>query len=237
MSQDSINVADTETLTESIWSDYTISQLPTLENNLENVMSEDLMDTDIVSEQLLHHVENETVAVLQPISIETDDTLMVTCRCCNKNFTFYDLKLHIAEKSTEGYYGCDLCSEIFLLKEDLNNHMLKHLNAEESLKCSQCSSKFQNEVALNEHKKIHTTFRCSICIEDFAGSAELELHMNELHATKRVRTESGTEETETKKDKQDTAHQEAIADAEIKKTAEESVRNRRIELQNRIKLF
>lgn len=189
MSQDSINVSDPENLTESIWNDYTISQLPTLENNLENVITEDLMDTDIVDEQLLHQCDNSTVAVLQPVSVDTDETLMVTCRCCNKNFTFFDLKLHIAEKSTEGYYGCDRCTEIFLLKEDLNNHILTHLTEDSHYDCVQCGLRLASQAALIEHKKIHLPFRCSYCIEDFADVSDLETHINELHATKRVKTD------------------------------------------------
>ncbi|XP_065214671.1 zinc finger protein 271-like isoform X2 [Planococcus citri] len=193
ISQDSITVSDSENLTESIWNDYTISQLPTLENNLENVITEDLMDTDIVDEQLLQQCDNATVAVLQPVSVDTDETLMVTCRCCNKNFTFYDLKLHIAEKSTEGYYGCDRCTEIFLLKEDLNNHVLTHLREDDHYDCVQCGIRLPSQADLIEHKKIHLPFRCSYCIEDFADVADLETHINELHATKRVKTDTSAE--------------------------------------------
>lgn len=189
ISQDSINVSDAENLTESIWNDYTISQLPTLENNLENVITEDLMDTDIVNEQLLHNCDNATVAVLQPVTVDTDENLMVTCRCCNKNFTFFDLKLHIAEKSTEGYYGCDRCTEIFLLKEDLNNHILTHMSEDSHYDCIQCGLRLPTQASLIEHKKIHLPFRCSYCIEDFADVSDLEAHINELHATKRVKTD------------------------------------------------
>lgn len=185
------------------------------------------MDTDIVDEQLLHNVGNETVAVLQPVSVETDDTLMVTCRCCNKNFTFYDLKLHIAEKSTEGYYGCDRCTEIFLLKEDLNNHVLTHLTEDTFYDCVQCGARLPDQAALIEHKKIHIPFRCSYCIEDFTDVADLEAHINELHATKRVKTDFG-ETTEVK----EVSVEKAIETAESTKkettetTVEEKVSQR-----------
>lgn len=156
------------------------------------------MDADIVDEQLLHQVENETVATLEPPSSETDDTFMVTCRCCNKNFTFYDLKLHIAEKSTEGYYGCDRCTEIFLLKDDLNNHMLSHLTEDTYHDCVQCDTR-SDQTALIEHKKIHTPFKCNYCVEDFTNESELESHINEFHITKRVKTDL-EEKMEEKKD-------------------------------------
>lgn len=190
-----MHVSDSENLTESIWNDYTISQLPTLENNLENVITEDLMDADIVDEQLLHQVDNETaVAVLQPVSIENEETLMVTCRCCNKNFSFYDLQLHIAEKSnSDGYYGCDKCTEIFLLKEDLEEHILTHKappkKDDPQHECTHCSFKFSDAESLQEHKKIHLPFRCSYCVEDFVDITDLQSHVNDLHSTKRVKTD------------------------------------------------
>lgn len=188
------------------------------------------MDTDMVDEQLLNNVSNETVAVLQPVSVETDDTLMVTCRCCNKNFTFYDLKLHIAEKSTEGYYGCDQCTEIFLLKEDLNNHVLTHLTEDTFCDCVQCGTRFSDQAALIEHKKIHIPFRCSYCIEDFTDMAELETHINEFHATKRVKTDL-VEEADAKEKNDENFLFSATKNEDLAKTEtvlEEKVRTYKI---------
>lgn len=144
-----MQIGHDEHLAESIWNDYSIPEVASLEeDNLENVINQELMvaaTADVVDEHLpgseegctaASIEENEKVTIFQPVGLgsplEVDnDAFAVICRCCNKNFTFLDLKIHIAEKSTDGYFSCDWCTEIFLLK-DLNDHMLSHLGANRS---------------------------------------------------------------------------------------------------------
>lgn len=196
-----MQIEDSESLTESIWNDYTIPEVTSLENNLENVISQELMVADIVHEQLLQNatdIDDDKVTILQTVSVDADDTLAVTCRCCDKNFTFHDLKLHIAEKSTEDYFSCDWCTEIFLLK-DLNNHVLTHLGADADqspLPTWYDNTSFKKEEISFAEKKAHanrptdTSFSCSL--------VDSPVPKTELRSIKRVKTEYAVDNAELK---------------------------------------
>ena len=77
-------------------------------------------------------------------------------------------------------HKCEICQQIFISTESLNNHVkLTHTSVEE-FKCDECDSIFLSEAHLIQHRKVHISkgnYKCEDCGASFRFKVSLHIHM------------------------------------------------------------
>ena len=79
-------------------------------------------------------------------------------------------------------YECEICQQIFISTESLNNHIrLSHSVVDEEFKCVECGSIFLSQAHLVRHRKVHlgdkAIYRCEECNVSFRFKVSLHIHM------------------------------------------------------------
>jgi KRAB domain-containing zinc finger protein len=109
------------------------------------------------------------------------------CKFCSEKFNT-DSKLDAHKKSfhkNELKFECSRCEERFETKKSITSHMLR-IHVKPHL-CQHCGLSFHSESLLNKHtlkrcvKVKPRIFKCTICFQDYAHSAELKRHYIYMH--------------------------------------------------------
>nr|CAH7757645.1 unnamed protein product [Callosobruchus chinensis] len=106
------------------------------------------------------------------------------CEFCGTGFSSpYALKTHKRQHTNEKPYVCDQCNEGFRQKVSLRSHLKSKHGIEEAKEsiCSECGRGFATNYALSIHQRLHTSMKCEVCSESFAGQEYLDNHMKEAH--------------------------------------------------------
>ncbi|XP_075559287.1 uncharacterized protein LOC142590745 [Dermacentor variabilis] len=85
------------------------------------------------------------------------------------------MRSHTGEKP----YQCPSCSQSFLRKNTLNQHLRIH-TGEKPFKCPSCSRSFSLKVHLKAHLRTHTgekPYQCSVCSRSFSSGWYMKAHM------------------------------------------------------------
>lgn len=109
------------------------------------------------------------------------------CTICG--FETYNMRSHmIARHSTLRPFKCEICTETFKFKKDLQTHHAYHSD-EMNFQCDECEKRFKTKRKLVIHKRIHTSdksYVCEICDRSFLVSTYLNKHMR-MHTGERKR--------------------------------------------------
>uniref|UniRef100_A0A665U138 C2H2-type domain-containing protein n=1 Tax=Echeneis naucrates TaxID=173247 RepID=A0A665U138_ECHNA len=112
------------------------------------------------------------------------------CPHCDKVFLQVTaLKYHLRTHTQERPYQCTCCIETFEVKEDLEQHCLKHrkFKKERPYSCTRCDSAFSTLMELTEHMSSHEgeqPSNCPVCGRTFLNKNKLEKHLS-IHSGQR----------------------------------------------------
>ena len=114
------------------------------------------------------------------------------CKYCEANFTTSgELAGHFGHKHThENPHKCPECDYMSVELSKLKKHMRCHSGEKPyQCECDICHSEFTQSNSLKEHKTIHTgdepAYQCKLCPVTFGRKADLRLHMQKPHTSKR----------------------------------------------------
>lgn len=93
-------------------------------------------------------------------------------------------------RCTQGPYKCELCTEEYMFKKDLNLHKKKTHRGANSFFCDECGLTFKFRTSLQKHKvNRHETeqgpFSCEECSKSFAKRIQLTNHKINTHCIER----------------------------------------------------
>lgn len=84
-------------------------------------------------------------------------------------------------EQTYDAHDCNLCRQMFISKESLENHMrVQHSIEQVDFKCDTCGKSFQTQGGLDQHQKTHTgqqVYSCEDCNVSFRWKVSLHIHM------------------------------------------------------------
>ncbi|KAL0850526.1 hypothetical protein ABMA28_012313 [Loxostege sticticalis] len=110
-----------------------------------------------------------------------------SCDKCDKSFytknRLYNHKT-TAHRTEKIFYTCDICGFKVVRKKSLQNHRVKHTNA--NVACGVCGRFYPDAEELESHRKLHTKEK-SICLECnriFCNERSLKRHKIETHTHK-----------------------------------------------------
>lgn len=145
------------------------------------------------SEISLHREKDTELETGNQIAVEASTkscrTEKIICDICGMLFLNKShLRRHHARKhrdKTDYNFECGSCGAKFLLKYDLQRHLIKH-NSMRSVECPQCTKRFKTKTSLDSHiKLIHNQERsqsdkqyvCNICSRSYYHKRHLDYHM------------------------------------------------------------
>lgn len=114
-----------------------------------------------------------------------DDNVKQTCNICQKQYTTvsglnFHMKIHTGEKCI----SCDLCTDSFIYKHQLNSHRKNHFPevSSETLNCEICNKIYSSRGALRlHHRKKHAPnpliYQCVFCSTRFLTDHGLKAHI------------------------------------------------------------
>ena len=106
-----------------------------------------------------------------------------SCKECCKEFTEEKVYIeHIQLHSNIERFQCNICNEIYLKKEDLQNHGQSHEGQE--FGCETCAAKFLSTKDLKDHiASQHTKvmYNCKSCTNMYDDKIILEQHIIREH--------------------------------------------------------
>ena len=112
----------------------------------------------------------------------------LVCDICRNIYqTKEGLKHHISSAHEGIKYQCDICGISLKSKEGLKSHIL-NLHIEKRLyQCRQCSEKFLEKALLNEHvESFHKkSFQCEFCGYSCSEKGKFRVHVERVHEGKR----------------------------------------------------
>lgn len=129
--------------------------------------------------------------------IKNNDSILGTTKstwkppkvCLDCGFETYNIRAHmIARHSTARPFKCEICTETFKFKKDLQTHNAYHSD-EMNFQCDECEKRFKTKRKLVIHKRIHTSeksYKCTLCDKSFLVSTYLKKHMR-LHTGEKKR--------------------------------------------------
>ena len=90
-------------------------------------------------------------------------------------------------KEAVNYFRCMLCSQKFITKKDLSQHLLTHTDVRWH-RCKQCPRSFKSAHLLALHEKNHAeaALKCKKCAKVFSSKGLLENHVQSEHVEKGV---------------------------------------------------
>jgi DNA/RNA endonuclease G (NUC1) len=117
------------------------------------------------------------------------ETWTFLCDVCSKFFPTEAI-LNIHEYRTHKKFTCQTCSQTIDGRSNYKNHLEKaHPDPNVSIPCNKCTESFQNTQALNNHtNKVHRTFACQTCSEDFDCYHKYKYHKDMQHTDKKTWT-------------------------------------------------
>ncbi|CAH1983899.1 unnamed protein product [Acanthoscelides obtectus] len=127
------------------------------------------------------------------------------CEFCGTGFSSpYALKTHKRQHTNEKPYVCDQCNEGFRQKVSLRSHLKSKHGIEEAKEsiCSECGRGFATNYALSIHQRLHTSMKCEVCSESFAGQEYLNNHMKEAHNVDNEEKQDESQNTEENQDEE-----------------------------------
>ncbi|XP_049873612.1 zinc finger protein 470-like [Pectinophora gossypiella] len=89
-----------------------------------------------------------------------------------------DVWLYLKDLNPTGPYSCLLCSEWFINRSKIVVHYI--LNHKKDF-CGICRYFVPDREAWHAHKKFHTPWPCSQCVEDFPTDVDLKQHLSIAH--------------------------------------------------------
>ncbi|KPJ19894.1 Zinc finger protein 850 [Papilio machaon] len=110
------------------------------------------------------------------------------CIVCGQRFRFFGpLLRHVHKNHNNNNYVCEYCSQTFLLKKNLANHIKKVHKDENIFKCVECGKKFISAHTLDKHLTTdHKTFilQCPKCPEVLGSRYLKKRHLALVHDEK-----------------------------------------------------
>lgn len=101
----------------------------------------------------------------------------------NNGDDFYDPSMYDSFDEEENRYDeheCEVCQQIFISKESLDNHFKQQHAVDREFKCDDCSSIFLTRAHLVRHRRTHTgeqIYECEECNVSFRWKVSLHIHM------------------------------------------------------------
>jgi Zinc finger, C2H2 type len=153
-----------------------------IEISFENELIESIENIKDFNEK----VEEE---VTETIKSEMKASNKINCTHCGLLFSANGLYHHIQRTHIISYkFSCDLCGKKFNLKNDLREHMVRHLSPDSRVKhkCQNCHSLFLSLGALKNHEHIfHSDIvevhLCELCMKTFASRIKYQQHYKTVH--------------------------------------------------------
>ncbi|XP_034043910.1 zinc finger protein 16-like [Thalassophryne amazonica] len=112
------------------------------------------------------------------------------CPHCGRIFVkLATFKCHLRTHTEERPYQCPCCIDTFEIKEDLDQHCLKHKKFKEArpYSCTRCDCAFTTLVELTDHMTSHEgepPLNCPVCPKSFLNKSKLEKHLS-IHTGER----------------------------------------------------
>ena len=105
--------------------------------------------------------------------------------CLNTSHSSFELKKHVSFGHLEDIFNCELCSQKFWKKGDLDNQKTIMHRHSFGLKCLIRNSTFKNKFSLEKHQEELTMegspkHLCEICFATFHANTQLKAHTNHL---------------------------------------------------------
>ncbi|XP_063544059.1 gastrula zinc finger protein XlCGF26.1-like [Cydia strobilella] len=115
------------------------------------------------------------------VAIHGEAELEYKCNVCDKVYARrYMLSRHMKrDHLEERYFQCEICSNKFFARRDLESHMVKH-NGARTFECTVCKKAYARKKTLTEHMRIHNNdrrFSCAVCGLAFVQKCSLKGHM------------------------------------------------------------
>lgn len=114
-------------------------------------------------------------------AVERQDMLGIfPCEKCGKMFNrLRNYRKHqVTHKKSEDYL-CSFCVKKFKTAAYLKQHMKRHTKEREAFKCSECDFSSTSNIAIHQHRQIHSknTVLCEICGNAYNDKSTLVKHM------------------------------------------------------------
>jgi len=110
------------------------------------------------------------------------------CNYCDKTFKCIAMKKnHVNFVHKKSSLTCHICGDKRKTENSLEIHIMKHRNAEKTIKCEVCDKYFYTDYERKQHSKSHNKdkYLCSQCDYTCAGRDGLKRHLKTVHSDER----------------------------------------------------
>lgn len=131
--------------------------------------------------------KNERALKKKIVPCEGKLNFEIKCKACERVYALRaSLLRHIRMKHTKlsSTFACHLCSEKFITKYYLSEHLITHSN-ERAFVCTICDRAFKRKKDLNKHDISHKRpqeFHCPLCLTKLKSKWGFQTHMFMQHA-------------------------------------------------------